>query len=102
MGTLSAHIKRVHDRVTFNCDFCEYSYTSRQRPNIHKKSKHGSKYPCDQCESVLSNPMTLKKHKKWKHEGARYSCDECEYVGTMRSLLMRHKMKKHFKVVCAE
>uniref|UniRef100_A0A1A9X557 C2H2-type domain-containing protein n=1 Tax=Glossina brevipalpis TaxID=37001 RepID=A0A1A9X557_9MUSC len=89
--------------LTFPCEICKRSYSSKcslqkHKYTIHnpnKVQKRSSKEPkiehkCDECNEIFRSARDLRGH-KWKHTGI--FCDICGKPFTQTGNMMRHKIR---------
>ena len=79
---LDLHIKEVHEgqkieREKAKCDVCGKIVSSIRSLRKHKKFVHegACRVKCDQCGKILSDKNALASHIKYVHEGKCYQCD---------------------------
>ena len=67
---LEEHMQQEHRKEKdFKCDKCEYTGTTSDGLENHRKSVHYYfLYQCGACSFETSNINVLKQHKQWKHE----------------------------------
>uniref|UniRef100_A0A1B0AN22 C2H2-type domain-containing protein n=1 Tax=Glossina palpalis gambiensis TaxID=67801 RepID=A0A1B0AN22_9MUSC len=89
--------------LTFPCNICNRSYSSKCSLQKHKYTIHNpnkmqkrtSKEPkiehkCDECQEIFRSARDLRGH-KWKHTGI--FCDICGKPFTQTGNMMRHKIR---------
>ena len=82
--------------VVFDCDWCEYTKSTRVNLRVHKRSIHdGVKYTCNICDYKATQPGNLMQHKLSVHGGVKYPCDNCNYKATRPSWLNSHVRQIH-------
>ena len=82
--------ERIKNLSRKSCDECDYKGTSSALRQ-HKQSKHeGVKFPCPECDVILSRETHLLKHQNAVHKGVRFQCPHCDYKATQKGNLTRH------------
>ena len=101
-SSLTRHILRKHEGVTYSCDECssDVKYSDKTGLKRHKLLKHeGVRYGCDQCDYSASRPETLKNHMAILHDegGERFPCDKCDFQGKSQLQIKSHQQnhKEH-------
>ena len=62
----------------------------------HKKAKHdGKTYKCNECDATFTIKFNYRRHLQAKHEGIRYTCDQCNKRFTCKTTLKSHIKSKH-------
>ena len=63
------HKISVHEKIKFNCNFCEKSFTSANLKNHIKTlhDGHGNRFDCDACDKKFAHSQSLKNHKMIAH-----------------------------------
>jgi len=122
---LNAHVRFVHESVTYVCNVCNQVFPSFPKMRDHKRSKHPrergcdrclftttdieemkghkrrheeempNKVYCDECDYVTSDVKYLKKHKTIQHRGVRFACDRCPYMSQTKEYLKIHIASRH-------
>ena len=105
--TLTRHKKReACVVVTFECDFCEESFTNKQKLRQHLKS-HNIHFPefsvtCDTCGHTFLTQEGMVKHVNRHHAGIfpnskkewNFACEKCE-----RRFVFEEELRTHLKDV---
>ena len=71
----SKHINTSVIDGSLVCDFCGFISRSKRQATImmreHHKNLHsdGDALSCDHCSVIVTNAVTLKKHKSYCHDG---------------------------------
>ena len=108
----------------FPCALCEFGGNTAEETQKHFDAFHlynynqstdtSTKIPCDQCDGVYANKMSLVSHKRYMHKyiGKRsekraalfkvkegeekvYKCDSCDLTFTRMPDLFNHKKTDH-------
>jgi hemerythrin-like domain-containing protein len=82
----------------FQCDFCEYTYTTKQNFNEHILAVHEGKksFQCEMCEYASAHKQQLKRHILTVHEGKKpFKCELCEYASATKQRLKQHILTVH-------
>ena len=89
------HLKKA--ALTFTCDHCGVTLSTKDTLQDHLKSKHdeGTKVRCTHCEKMFATTRARKYHIESKHEGKRYPCPYCTQTATQKINLKTHIKKKH-------
>ena len=103
---LDKHKASRHQNVTFDCDECDKSYTSKSTLKAHNKSQHegvpAHKY--DDCNYTCNNTGNLTEHKRTYHDKVKLKCEKCTYEvfssTSMRVHKTLHEDKKHYCEQC--
>jgi len=94
---LKQHIAFKHDNIVYHCDQCTFTAALERTVLKHKLRVHeglAQKWPCNQCDIVLSSKVALKSHIASQHSEKEFLCDKCEYkTGTKENL--NHHVKHH-------
>jgi Zinc-finger associated domain (zf-AD)/Zinc finger, C2H2 type len=104
---LNRHLAKEHDEEPardFTCDIddCGKSFTARDTLLKHIRNVHQptTKYPCNQCPTMLSSRMSLRRHVESCHLKIKtFSCEHCEAVYSEAKSLKNHVLKIHLGVV---
>ncbi|CAL4122129.1 unnamed protein product, partial [Meganyctiphanes norvegica] len=90
-----------HQRIqighqTYQCSYCEKTFTSDGDLRIHMKKHTRKSYKCSQCEKIFSKRSRLVYH--WRtHSGEKpYQCNICDKVFSMNGSLSIH-MRSHIQ-----
>lgn len=92
---LAAHKASVHPVVSFDCETCRKTFTTRAKLNQHIKDAHSPQI-CNLCNQKLADKNALTQHKRKKHH---FECSECGpgvWFET-EAKLNAHKAIKHVK-----
>ena len=92
---LAAHKASVHPVVSFDCETCRKTFTTRAKLNQHIKNAHSPQI-CNLCNQKLADKNALTQHKRRKHH---FECSECGpgvWFET-EAKLNAHKAIKHVK-----
>ena len=101
MSALSNHKATVHLNLkNFRCELCDNTYKTSQGLQNHIQSRHEDrKYPCPYCNHTAVNAVTLRVHKRLKHENVKsFKCKDCDYVCHRTDYLRRHELSIHKNV----
>ena len=102
---LYKHKASRHQNVTFDCDECNKSYTSKSTLKAHNKSQHEGvpAHKCDEC-NYRWNSGSLTEHKRIYHDKIKLKCEKCTYEvfssTGMRLHKILHEDKKHYCEIC--
>ena len=93
---LKRHIEVVHEKIRYQCDFCEKSFQKKFLLNNHVKSFHQGINPfqCQECDKKFVLQYKLNQHRAIVHEN-KYTCDICSTKFSCFSMLDKHKLKNH-------
>ena len=97
-GSLSSHIKEMHDNDFLACSQCEYTSRRSQSLKSHIEINHeGLKKLCDEegCSYSCSSQGTLNEHRNTTHGNRTLCCDMCNHRTKRFEQLSRHKADKH-------
>ena len=92
---LAAHKASVHPVVSFDCETCRKTFTTRAKLNQHIKDAHSPQI-CNLCNQKFADKNALTHHKRKKHH---FECSECGpgvWFET-EAKLNAHKAIKHVK-----
>ena len=92
---LAAHKASVHPVVSFDCETCRKTFTTRAKLNQHIKDAHSPQI-CNLCNQKFADKNALTQHKRNKHH---FECSECGpgvWFET-EAKLNAHKAIKHVK-----
>ena len=92
---LAAHKASVHPVVSFDCETCRKTFTTRAKLNQHIKDAHSPQI-CNLCNQKFADKNALTQHKRKKHH---FECSECGpgvWFET-EAKLNAHKAIKHVK-----
>lgn len=102
---LDAHIKSVHGRKGFKCDFCDKSFGRKDHLVNHTKSMHTGTKECSQCGVVCSGKDGLTKHITENHPiipTMFHQCSDCGRNYPTESACKIHIQQEHTRVNCQE
>ena len=94
---LSAHIKREHEGVKFNCpeEGCNVSKPTRSQIKKHVDIVHkGIRHKCETCGKLMTSEGNLKSHMIKKHKVEMFACNKCS-VRCWSSERMKNHMLIH-------
>lgn len=97
---LRRHTNKKHLKMKrFRCSKCNYTSYERKSMQMHEKthlpSQLRDRFPCDQCNALLSTKHTLKTHKDSVHIGIKpWSC-QCGKSFAQKSTLEKHIKSVH-------
>ena len=91
----TAHVNSKHLGITFSCEVCDYTISSAQMVQRHKRGKHGGGYPCPHCSYRATQPGQLSLHVKAIHEKVKFSCNLCPFSTSFQTILYAHVRKCH-------
>ena len=103
--SLNQHKASRHRNVTFDCNECDKSYTSKSWLKAHNKSHHEGvpAQKCDNC-NYTCNSGNLTEHKRIYHDKIKLKCEKCTYQvfssTSMRLHKILHENKKHYCEQC--
>ena len=89
----------LHHQI-YNCDFCSFSHTHKQKVKEHVASKHDF-LSCDQCIFITPSQFNLDLHVVQCHDPTQadsqtlYSCDLCGITFTLENDLNKHIQRRH-------
>eukprot|EP00092_Neocalanus_flemingeri_P002883 GFUD01003082.1.p1 GENE.GFUD01003082.1~~GFUD01003082.1.p1 ORF type:complete len:545 (-),score=88.68 GFUD01003082.1:58-1692(-) len=113
---LYRHIKYIHERIRYDCTFCDVKGIGRDGLRKHFIRKHkdhnfvlnehrisqvavpeNKEYLCTyiNCDFKARNNPLLQRHIKHVHELIRYDCTFCDVKGIGRDGLRKHFIRKH-------
>ena len=84
----------------FRCDECNNVFTTKSNLTVHKKSVHGPKVQCDQCQVLLA-AHSLRDHVRRVHEGKKQVRDKkkCTFCDKMIGV---DRFNKHMRTHTGE
>uniref|UniRef100_A0A1B6MMQ7 C2H2-type domain-containing protein n=1 Tax=Graphocephala atropunctata TaxID=36148 RepID=A0A1B6MMQ7_9HEMI len=99
------HIKLVHSKLYYGCDFCGNVFKHRTSLRNHQRKIHSnpteivSNFTCDMCGKSFKYKNSLEDHIIYGHmkEKKKYTCDICKRNFIKHSAMLRHKLK-HSKI----
>ena len=78
---------------------CDYKATERGSLSQHIKSIHeGERYPCEKCDYKATQKGSLRQYIKSIHEGEQYPCVKCDYKATQNGSLRYFDVKTWIKL----
>ncbi|KAG5673973.1 hypothetical protein PVAND_003969 [Polypedilum vanderplanki] len=92
-GSLKIHISSVHNgQKSILCYLCSKSFSSNHYLKIHIQTHSIENVPCDICDSIFKNRVSLQNHKKKIHNTRElnFKCTECDKRFHNRNHLERH------------
>eukprot|EP00092_Neocalanus_flemingeri_P035463 GFUD01038590.1.p1 GENE.GFUD01038590.1~~GFUD01038590.1.p1 ORF type:complete len:519 (+),score=84.88 GFUD01038590.1:64-1620(+) len=95
---LDRHIKSVHEKLKeYKCQHCEYESGDPSLLKSHIDSAHlGITYECDKCKSTFTSKTGLYNHSRSVHSNVRpYICQECGEAFKRKKVLDIHIDNKH-------
>ena len=93
---LKQHVQSTHERITYECIYCDYKGKIKAYLQLHKKRKHYKpEQLCQHCDYKTGTKQTLKQHVDSKHKLIKFPCEHCEYRSTTRGNLKKHVKSKH-------
>ena len=98
---LRFHIKRVHESVRYTCDFCDSTFSHKDKRRLHVKSVHANSksFICEICEKVFYNNFDCKEH-MWRqhcHGSPSHICHFCAKAFVTLSGFNLHFKRFHGK-----
>lgn len=82
---IKVHHRQIHLRkYTFECSFCDKTFTTKPAFKSHQKEEHGIEkddiFSCDECDFTSSNKHNVAIHKIRKHSTSEglFECDICK------------------------
>ena len=95
---LKTHILLQHEKVSWICEVCSQPYESEDKKNSHEKSSHPD-VKCEHCDRIFrKNSKRLRIHIKREHMKVTYDCDVCEKAFLSKGNLKQHKDIVHSEV----
>ena len=94
---LSAHIKRDHEGVKFQCpeEGCNVSKATKYLIKAHVEVDHkGIRHKCETCGKLMISEGNLRNHMIKKHNVEMFACDKCS-VRCWSSERMKNHMLIH-------
>ena len=68
-GSLTMHIKSLHEGIRYKCNLCDHQATQPQSLKLHKRKHHGKGlFKCEQCGDEFVTSSKLKMHLKIVHQ----------------------------------
>jgi len=96
---LSRHVKAVHDKIAFLCDFCQQTFSQKDNLLRHIKAVHDKiAFLCDICQQTFSQKDNLLRHVKAVHDKIAFQCDLCQQTFSYKETLLRHVKSVHEKI----
>merc|ERR1712000_369082 len=97
MGYLNVHIKSVHLKVKFDCEFCDYQSTQKSHLKTHINTVHLKLKPfqCNECDQSFGQSGHLKRHVDSVHKKIRF---HCSFDGCNKSFSRKTQLNQHFKL----
>ena len=101
---LDAHIKTVHGRKLFKCEFCHKAFGRRDHLVNHTNSIHTGSKECSQCGAMCKGKDGLMKHVKEMHPAAppTFPCNVCGKKFPTDDNCRVHYQQMHGEVKCSE
>ncbi len=101
---LDAHIKTVHGRKTFKCEFCHKAFGRRDHLVNHTNSIHTGSKECSQCGTMCKGKDGLMKHVKEMHPASppQFPCNVCGKKFPTEDNCRIHYQQIHGEVKCSE
>jgi len=101
---LKKHITWNHEKLKFECNYCDFKTGTLKDLLSHKNELHPHwklerrRKPklCDQCDFSSESKKSLEFHKRKEH-GINYPCEECEKVFLTQEKFEVHKNYAHDK-----
>ena len=96
-GSLSCHIRCVHDETVHVCDICSGSFKGKLKFDLHTKRTHAEMKPCTECGYLVKN---ITRHIRTKHTAnadKKYKCDHCGKGFVEKQKLNIHMNSVHTK-----
>ena len=91
-GEVLKHAKTKHKDV--KCIICGFTAISPSYLKSHIKRKHNKEtYQCDECQETMKNKVSLVNHKRTHL--VTFKCDLCDFNGKSNKSLQMHKQKSH-------
>jgi len=87
---------KVHGDRTFQCEYCDKSFFSKQSLSVHESAKHTKKdfKHCEICGKSFSTQRVLASHMKQKHKVEnRFQCKLCRKYFLTESGLRTHELQ---------
>jgi len=87
--------------LVFNCDYCAAKFPNKNLLNYHRKTKHLTKYACEECGKEFHSQQVLDRHLQTHEgegedgEGKPFECDLCDYKTNAHNGVALHKRSAH-------
>ena len=92
------HKLRVHEGLAqkWPCNQCDIVLSSKVALKSHIASQHSEKeFLCDKCEYKTGTKENLNHHVKHHHEDFMYQCKKCDFECKAKTNLYNHNTKVH-------
>jgi len=91
-GTLSQHMRRVHEGQTFKCDQCPKIFKSTSQLRDHIENKHTEiTYTCATCGKTCQSRWLWKSHMRIHTAVKKHACDYCDKLFRSKEKLRDHQ-----------
>ena len=91
---------KIHGDKSYQCEFCDKSFFSKQSLSVHESAKHTKKdfKHCDICGESFSTKRVLESHMKLKHGVEnRFQCAQCKKYFLTEEGLNLHELRDNCK-----
>ena len=80
---INEHMKKMHtDQPSFFCSKCKFSTKYKNSLAQHEKG-HQDPYQCENCDFTCTSKQYMNTHKKIKHDGEYHVCTSCDFTGSL-------------------
>ena len=101
---LDTHIKTVHGRKSFKCEFCHRGFGRSDHLANHRNKIHAGNKECSQCGVMCKGKDGLQNHILENHPAAppQHPCNVCGKKFPTEDNARIHYAKIHGEVECSE
>ena len=61
----------------WECNICEKTFTRKNHMKCHVQMHRPSEIPCPQCNHILGNKNSLRRHLRNSHTSDKFTCEWC-------------------------
>ena len=88
----------------WECNICEKTFTKKSHIKCHVQMHRPSQIPCPQCDHILANENSLRRHVRASHTIDNYTCEWCGKSDMTSNQFRNHKyhLKHKTKYSCVK